>query len=83
VTEDDTPEENMGTAVDPELLLGAERVLERHRPHVAEVGRPQCEYCAEAWPCPSAMAAQQAAMLAGGPHVALADVPVQRPPGDS
>jgi hypothetical protein len=72
----------MGTAVDPELLLGAERVLERHRPHLADIGRGRCEYCAEAWPCPSAEAAQQAATLAGGPHVTLVEVPAQRSVGE-
>jgi hypothetical protein len=62
------------TSNDPELRVSVERVLERHHPRLADVGRPTCAYCAEVWPCPSAISAHQAAVLAGGPDVPLADV---------
>jgi hypothetical protein len=66
------------TSHDPELLLSAERVLERHHPHSADLGRPACDYCAEVWPCPSAISARQAVALAGGPIT-----PPHRIPGHS
>jgi hypothetical protein len=54
-------------AHDPALRLRAERVLERHQPHTTPHARSSCAYCAEVWPCPSALSAQQAAGLAGAP----------------
>jgi hypothetical protein len=70
------------TSHDPELLHSAERVLERHHPHSSGTGRSVCEYCAEIWPCPSALSASQAAAMAGGPLVQLS-APPQRQPGNS
>jgi hypothetical protein len=60
------------------VIDSVRRVLERHLPTVTSVGRPACEYCAEAWPCPSALAAQQAVVMAGGVRPALAGVPRPR-----
>jgi hypothetical protein len=53
------------------MRLSAQRVLERHRPFLAAVGRPSCGYCHEVWPCPSALSAQQAVAMAGGPAIGL------------
>jgi len=56
-----------------DLLLwrSAQRVLERHRVRASPIGPARCGFCAEAWPCPSAVEAARASVLAGGPPLYL------------
>jgi hypothetical protein len=64
------------------MRVAAQLVLERHRPFLADLGRPSCGYCHEVWPCPSALSAQQAVAMAGGPAIGLEIPPASdMPPG--
>jgi hypothetical protein len=60
-----------GRRTDPMLWRSAQRVLERHRARLSQVGGARCNFCAESWPCPSAVEAARATVIAGGPPADL------------